>query len=452
MDLRGQDLSNMDLEGADLQGARLRDANLRSANLRGANLYGAMLTGANLSGANLTNAILAGAHLQGANLEGANLAGALLVFANLFNAKFDGANLDGANLDNVDLAHVDLTQAVNVPRMGTLREHYEIKTPTSPAFKRWFGESVVVGDDKKPVVVYHATMRGGFTVFDPSKSRENQSAFYFTDNMHVAEGYIGNEEYETRPDPAAGPEGYVAGYRGIYRLYIKLVNPMIIEGEGRSWHQLSDPRAPGLTTTSGLAKWAQAHGHDGVIFKNIRDDGYIGRATAQSATVYAVFDPKAIKSATVNNGNYDPQDPDIRRNPAVKPSSVATLVFDAKGRVLILRRGPTAPWMPGKWSLPGGTVDPGEGLQQAALREAVEETTLVVKRVHPLAVIAYKPEGWSAAFFMSAPGEWRGEVELDYENDAFAWISERDIPRYSFIPTVVEALRAGFRRWAQSSR
>ncbi len=126
-------------------------------------------------------------------------------------------------------------------------------------------------------------------------------------------------------------------------------------------------------------------------------------------------------------------------------TSVATAIFNESGQVLILRRGSTAPWMPGKWSLPGGVVDPGEGLRQAAIREAVEETTLRVRSASSLAVLDHAPEGWAAAFFVSGPGEWSGEVKLDYENDAYAWISASEIGGYSFIPTVKEALMKAFR-------
>lgn len=360
MDLKGQDLSYMDLsgadltvadltaanltganlEGADLRGAKLISADLIGASLRGANLSGAKLitanlsgadlgdanfTGANFIGADLSSAKLAGADLTRANLPSATLTGANLINANLTGAiligtNFSDANLSGANLKNAYLAKtdftgVDLTQALNVPRFGPLREHYEIKTPTSPAFNKWFGDSVVVGDDKKPVVVYHGTARGGFTVFDPAKRDPHHNAFYFTDSMDVSETYVGGHAPETQPDPAVAP-GEDAG---IYRLYIKLVNPMIVEGQGREWNDLSDPRAPGLKKTFELTKWAQAHGHDGVIFKDIRDNGGRGAKPAPPATVYAVFDPKAIKSATANNGNYDPNDADIRHNPRRLP-------------------------------------------------------------------------------------------------------------------------------------
>jgi 8-oxo-dGTP diphosphatase len=47
------------------------------------------------------------------------------------------------------------------------------------------------------------------------------------------------------------------------------------------------------------------------------------------------------------------------------------------GRVLLIRRG-HAPLL-GEWSLPGGVLECGETLRQATIREAREETGLVVE-------------------------------------------------------------------------
>jgi uncharacterized protein YjbI with pentapeptide repeats len=299
-------LANADLTGAHLTKANLTDAGLVNANLAGANLANADLTGAYLTKANLVNASLNGASLANADLENANLTS-----VDLTDADLAGADLNGANLTNADLTGVDLSKAKNVPRVGALREHFKIEAPTSDAFRRWFGASVVVGDDKKPIVVYHGTSEGGFTEFKPEERDAHHNAFYATDDIAVAETYVDRSEPSQRLDPSLDSTSTY----GIYRLYIRLLNPMIIEGDGKHWNKLYDPRAPHLGRTFELAKWAQEHGHDGVIFKDILDDGGRGRRPAGKATVYAVFDPKAIKSATANNGNYDPDDPDIRHNP-----------------------------------------------------------------------------------------------------------------------------------------
>jgi 8-oxo-dGTP diphosphatase len=56
-------------------------------------------------------------------------------------------------------------------------------------------------------------------------------------------------------------------------------------------------------------------------------------------------------------------------------SAISALVIK-DGRVLLVRRG----WEPSKdlWSLPCGSIEPGETLSEAAAREVLEETSLVV--------------------------------------------------------------------------
>jgi len=55
---------------------------------------------------------------------------------------------------------------------------------------------------------------------------------------------------------------------------------------------------------------------------------------------------------------------------------VGAVIVD-RGRVLLARRG--RPPLLGQWSIPGGVVELGETLRQAACREALEETGLVVR-------------------------------------------------------------------------
>ena len=64
----------------------------------------------------------------------------------------------------------------------------------SEAFKRWFGDSKVVDEQGKPLVVYHGTTHG-FSVFDPERANlENHfgRAIYLTDRpADVSENYAG---------------------------------------------------------------------------------------------------------------------------------------------------------------------------------------------------------------------------------------------------------------------
>jgi 8-oxo-dGTP diphosphatase len=55
---------------------------------------------------------------------------------------------------------------------------------------------------------------------------------------------------------------------------------------------------------------------------------------------------------------------------------VGAVVRDAGGRLLVVRRG--RPPEAGRWSLPGGRVEPGESDAAAVARELREETGLLV--------------------------------------------------------------------------
>ncbi|RMB60181.1 NUDIX domain-containing protein [Tessaracoccus antarcticus] len=56
--------------------------------------------------------------------------------------------------------------------------------------------------------------------------------------------------------------------------------------------------------------------------------------------------------------------------------AVGVVITDGAGRVVLVKRGKEP--QRGRWSVPGGSVEPGESLQEAAAREAWEETGLRV--------------------------------------------------------------------------
>ena len=115
-----------------------------------------------------------------------------------------------------------------------------------------------------------------------------------------------------------------------------------------------------------------------------------------------------------------------------RPVAVVRLIVpDASGRVLILRRAPGTT-DGGRWCLPGGKVDYGDTVEQAAVRELQEETSLRGTKLRFLFYQDSLPQAPGRMHCLNLYFECaaEGEVALNDESVEAAWISSEDVPRF----------------------
>jgi len=202
------------------------------------------------------------------------------------------------------------------------------KTNT-PAFKKWFGDSKVVDESGKPLVVYHGTgkkfdefsMAHGGSV---TKANSAKEGFWFS-SKDVAEGYgdlantkpvqdlIDASEKAERKGQWALSEKLMAQAEKLEQqpkkkpiivdAYLSIKNPKIYDAEGKRFMELGDE-------FNDIIKQAKKDGNDGVIFKNLDDNADWG--SGRISDHYLVFKPTQIKSASGNKGTFDPNNPNIK--------------------------------------------------------------------------------------------------------------------------------------------
>lgn len=211
----------------------------------------------------------------------------------------------------------------------------------TPEFKAWFGDSKVVDENGKPLEMVHFSYNE-FSQFDKShagvNNDESSIGFWFADRDDFA---FNNERYPIR-----------------YDVYLKMDNPLIIEGNGTETNPWADtdidnldsyakfekmfndlmyqdpqmwdervyePIYGGFETRKvklrfsnfsekkqreiikGIIDKLKAQGYDGIIIKNTRVDSL---NPDEGINQYVVFEPNQIKSV-YNRGTWDARNDNI---------------------------------------------------------------------------------------------------------------------------------------------
>ena len=122
-----------------------------------------------------------------------------------------------------------------------------------------------------------------------------------------------------------------------------------------------------------------------------------------------------------------------------------------EGRVLLIRRGKEP--LRGRWLIPGGTVELGESLETALVREMLEETGVRVRPLEVLLVfdrILLEGDGVRYHYVIV---DYRceyiaGQVRAGSDADDAAFVAEADLGAFDLPDKAMEGVREGFRRAA----
>ncbi len=138
--------------------------------------------------------------------------------------------------------------------------------------------------------------------------------------------------------------------------------------------------------------------------------------------------------------------PPMQKDKAIVIQAGGGLVENEKGEILFMFRR-------GKWDLPKGKLDPGETLEQCALREVEEETGvngLKVVRFLLVTEHAYEERGKSILkeshwWLMRASSQQTLVPQTEEDISELRWLAKKDfnIVLANTYPAILEVLKAG---------
>ena len=256
------------------------------------------------------------------------------------------------------------------------RQWVQVRTPS---FKAWFGDwekfatmkggvwndgagevSKVVDENGEPLVVYHGTSEGGFSIFkQPRGERRGDLGIFTTPNREMAKTYVTRGrakeiEFDNMDDEPLLVGDNVEKQSGYYASFVNIRNPLESDFEGAYWNgerpgqyvvvdedgeQLSDrdgkmyfeseaeaeevaaqhgeaevqPALDHYETTDSVVREARESKNDGAIIRSVVDSGsgfsgYID----EPSDVFVALHPSQLKSATQNTGEFGRNSNDMR--------------------------------------------------------------------------------------------------------------------------------------------
>lgn len=127
--------------------------------------------------------------------------------------------------------------------------------------------------------------------------------------------------------------------------------------------------------------------------------------------------------------------------------NVVGVIVNNDNKILLLKRGEKAPWMPNKWSLVGGKIDKNESPEVACKREILEETGLEIKKFIESFTIQRHEDSEETIFACRYEGE-STDVELDTsENVKYGWYDVSEMEYLDIVPHLIEYITLVFKKY-----
>ena len=115
----------------------------------------------------------------------------------------------------------------------------------------------------------------------------------------------------------------------------------------------------------------------------------------------------------------------IEESPIAGQPAVAAAIVVSGGRVLMIRRRVAEGQL--SWQFPAGKVEPGESPEEAAVREAYEETGVIVRATRSLGQRVHPVTGRAMVYVACELVSGRAQVMDDREVAEVAWCDRADL-------------------------
>jgi hypothetical protein len=193
---------------------------------------------------------------------------------------------------------------------GEAKSRVSAKADRPDNFSKWFGDSKVVDEDGKPLVVYHITKTKGITEFSPKFKTDLSSMGFHFGTKKQAEFRGTQYDFESKnpsiddyylsiknPLTVSHMASFAPDYLADEMMDINLITPEQYESLQEKNNYATLPLG------NALVKILKKNGYDGLVYENDREG---------EGKSYVPFEPTQIKSATGNSGEFSQTNADIR--------------------------------------------------------------------------------------------------------------------------------------------